>query len=291
MVDNNGRIRWYTNTCPPVPVGGCNSVLVPTTTPAPQIVTGIAIDEGLGLIFIAYPNLLTGVSRIAVNDLNNPCVQFDMIGVPQCQTNFGPIRGLTCDWANNMLHATDGITTMSINYAWNGTNVSISGFDCCPGGIVVLDTMVGLTVRPGRATSLGTACNNGACATCPMAHRLGNDPVLGNAQFRLGLDQAQPNVFAFCLVGAGPCTNVGVVTPPLCGPIHTGPLLGSLGANITGGGFAICDGTTTFPLPLPINPGLAGAVFGSQCLTVCFNAAGGFGTGLSNCLSWQLQGN
>jgi hypothetical protein len=222
-----------------------------------------------------------------------PCQPTGMITVPPCPTTagFGWVTGLACDWGNQLLYATDGHRTVAISYVPGAVTVGITGITCCSGSTIAVDPMIGLAVRPGRATSNGQPCANGACPPCPMSHVLRNDPVLGNAQFRLGLDQAQPNVFAFCLVGAGPCTNVGVVTPPLCGPIHTGPLLGSLGANITGGGFAICDGTTTFPLPLPINPGLAGAVFSSQCLTVCFNAAGGFGTGLSNCLSWQLQGN
>jgi hypothetical protein len=31
-------------------------------------------------------------------------------------------------------------------------------------------------------------------------------------------------------------------------------------------------------------------VLSSQCLSLCFGG-GAFGFGLSNCLSWQLQGN
>jgi hypothetical protein len=149
--------------------------------------------------------------------------------------------------------------------------------------------MIGLAVRPGRATTAGSPCANGSCAACPMEHRLDNDPALGSPQFRLALDGAPAGSFAWCLIGQGPCLAPGIVAGPFCGPIHTIPLLGSLGVVPVGGGGA-CDGHAAFDLALPANAALAGAVCSSQCLAVCFGG-GVFGVAQSNCLSWELQGN
>ncbi|HZN38289.1 MAG TPA: hypothetical protein VFD82_05770 [Planctomycetota bacterium] len=80
-----------------------------------------------------------------------------------------------------------------------------------------------------------------------------------------------------------------MIAPPLCGPLNTLPLLGTLGPNVTGG-IMPCDGTTNFNILLPVAPALAGAVLSSQCVTICIGGTG-FGFGMSNCLSWQLQGN
>ncbi len=288
MVDNQGRIRFYTNTCPPLPMGGCNTVLPPTTVPFVQVTTGLAIDEGLGLVFVAYANVTTGQTRIAVNDLSNVCTQLDTFVLPTCFASFGAVTGLACDWGARTLYATDGVAVLALRYAWNGSNLGILGLSCCPGG-VALDQMTGLAVRPGRATTVGDPCANGSCANCPMVHRLVNDPVLGNQDFRLRLDGAFGNAFAFCLIGTGPCKAPSVITPPLCGPVRTVPFLGYLGPNLIQGP-GICGGATTFSLPLPLDPSLVGDVYSSQCLNVCVGPNGALGFSLSNCLSWELQG-
>src|SRR6185503_15942484 len=204
-----------------------------------------------------------------------------------CFTAFGAITGLACDWGNQILYATDGNGTVAMNYTWIAPTLTVTSFTCC-GTAAVVDPLIGLAIRPGRATSVGQPCANGTCPPCPQIHSLANDPVLGNTQFRLALDQAPQNAFALVAIGAGPCMAPGIGAPPLCGPLYTIPLLGTIGPNPTGG-FAPCSGATMFNLPLPVGPGLAGLVFSSQCVTLCIGRPGGFA--MSNCLSWQLQGN
>ena len=106
-----------------------------------------------------------------------------------------------------------------------------------------------------------------------MIHRLRNDPVIGNLDFRLGLDEAFGSSFSFCLIGAGPCNSPGVSSPDLCGPIYTIPFLGYLGANLIQGP-SICGGSTDFLLAIPATPALVGEQYSSQCLNLCFNAIG-----------------
>ena len=288
MIDNQGDLHFYSNTCPPVHLGGCNTVLTPTPTPVLQVTTGLAADEGLGLVFISYPDLLSGLTRIAVNDLSNPCQQVDMVFVPPCASTFGPVTGLACDWGRQILYATDGISIEAMHYAWNGSNLTILNHYCCP-AITVAEPMIGLAVRPGRATTLGSPCANGSCPACAMVHTLINDPVIGNAQFKLRLDDAFGNSFSFCLIGDGPCHVPGVSTPIFCGPIYTVPFLGYLGANLISGP-SICGGGTTFDLPLPLTPSLVNGVYSSQCVNLCVGPGGGLGFAMSNCLSWELQG-
>jgi hypothetical protein len=289
MIDNQGNLHFYANTCPPVPQGGCTTLLGPTPAPVLQVTTGLAIDEGIGLVFVSYPDFIAGTTRIAVNDLSNPCQQFDMFFVPPCPNSFGPVTGLACDWGKQMLYATDGQTIVAMNYAWNGTNVTLVGYSCCPGTIALLEPMIGLAVRPGRAATLGIPCADGICPPCPMVHSLVNDPVLGNLEFRLRIDGAFGNSFSFCLIGDGPCNPPGVSVPPLCGPIYTVPFLGYLGPNLVSGP-SICGGSTVFDLPLPLLPSLVGDVYSSQIFELCVSSTGALGISLSNCLSWELQG-
>lgn len=286
MIDNGGALRFFSNTCPPAPLGICNTGLGGALT---SVTTGIAVDEGKGIVFIAYPDMATGINRIVVSLIANPCQPVSQFALPQCFAAFGLVTGLCCDWGNNTLYATDGTTVVSMNYGWAPPNVLVGPVQCCPLAVVA-DTYIGLAVRPGRPTSMGQPCANGACAPCPMVHSIPNDSVLGNAQFRLDLDNVFGNSFAFCLIGAGPCTAPGVGGPPLCGPIYTLPYLGYLGANLVISP-AICGGSTSFPLPLPLNPTLAGLTYSSQGLVLCVGPGGGLGFAMSNCLSWTLQGN
>jgi hypothetical protein len=289
MIDSQGFLHRYANACPPAPLGVCNTGLAQTAIG--NVTTGLAVDELNGLVFISYAQFPGGPTRIVVSQLANPCVPTSQFLAPPCLAGAAaPLLGLACDWGNQILYGTDGLGTIAMNYILAGPNVVLTGFTCCPGPAIGGDPMIGLAVRPGRATPTGQSCANGPCPPCPQIHTLRNDPNLGNAQFTLGLDQAPPLSFAWAMIGTGPCLPVGPVIPPLCGPIYTLPLLGSIGPVVTGGGGGPCDGTASFNLPLPVGAGLAGQVFSSQCLTLCFGG-GVFGTGLSNCLSWELQGN
>jgi hypothetical protein len=286
LIDSLGVLHFYTNACPPVPLGTCNTGLGPTAIG--NVTTGLAVDELNGIVFIAHPMFPTGPNRIVVSPLGAPCNPVSQFILPTCTTAFGAVTGLACDWGNQVLYATDGVGTVAMTYGWAPPNVLVGPVTCCGAGVAA-DPMVGLAVRPGRATSVGSSCANGSCAPCPQVHTLRNDPCLGNAQFRLGLDQAPAGALAILAIGIGPCVVPGVALPPLCGPLHTTPLLGTVGPNLTGG-TGVCDGSTDFNVPLPVAPGLAGQVFSSQALTICLGG-GVMGFGMSNCLSWRLQGN
>ncbi len=287
ILDSLGNLHTYTNTCPPNPMGVCNTGLVPG--PVQMFTSGLAVDEGQGLVFFSHCDFATGANFIAVSLLAAPCNVLCRFPVQPCAALFGTITGLAVNWARRTLYATDGINTMALQYLWNGQCVNIVNVNCCAMPGPVADPMIGLAVRPGRATAVGAPCANGVCPACPMNHSLGNDPNLGNAFFRLSLDQAPSGSLAWCLIGTGPCALPGTLVPPLCGPIYATPVLGSLGPNPTGGGGG-CTGATNFAFPLPLAPGLAGWTLSSQCIALCV-AGGAIGTSVSNCLSWTLQGN
>lgn len=287
MIDSVGNLMRFADACPLMPLSVCNTGLVPVAVQ--KVTTGLAVDERNGLVFYAYCDFATGMNEIVVALASNPCVPISQFPVPPCGPAFGTVRGIACDWGNEILYLTDGFSTEALHYAWVGPNVNVLTVQCCNLPGAALDPMVGLTIRPGRATSVGVPCANGTCAPCPMVHTLRNDPVAGNLAFGLGLDQAQAGSFAWCLIGAGPCAAPGVTVLPFCGPIYTIPYLGAIGGNPTGG-FAICDGSTTFSLPIPSVAALCGQVYSSQCVGLCFGG-GAFGFSMSNCLSWQVQGN
>jgi hypothetical protein len=98
---------------------------------------------------------------------------------------------------------------------------------------------------------------------------------------------------AWDVIGIGPCGLLGPIFPPLCGPVHIGHLLGALGPVATGGnsGGSACAGSAAFRLPLPVLPDLCGAVISSQAIVLCASLTGQIGTSLSNCISFELQGN
>lgn len=290
FVDSQGFLHFYTNTCPPLPVNVCQTGLGPTALG--NVTTGLAIDEDKGLVFVSYPIFPVGPNRIAVLQLANPCQVVCQFNVQPCPTTvgFGAFTGLACDWGRQILYGTDGVGTIAMRYLATTTTgcVQIVNQDCCALPIAG-DPLVGLAVRPGGATAHGQPCGNGTCPICPNSHTLRNDPSLGNGMFSLVLDQAPANSLSWCLIGNGPCHNLGVIAPPLCGPVWTGPVLGSLGPNGTGGGLIGCTGSTSFAFPLPPDAAFAGWVLSSQCATLCVHGAG-IGTALSNCLSFQLQG-
>jgi hypothetical protein len=289
MIDNLGNLHFYTNNCPAVPLGVCNTGLLPTALG--NVTTGLAVDERNGLVFISYPIFPVGPNRIVVSQLAAPCVPVSQFLLPPCFAGFGAVTGLAVDWGNQRLYATDGLATLSMGYAWVAPNVVPGPAGCCPSTIAG-DPMVGLAVRPGRATSMGGSCSNGTCLPCPQVSSLRNDPVLGNLQFAVGIDQAPAGALALLAVGALPCNAPGGSFPFLCGPVLAWPLLGTVGPQLLGG-VGPCDGSTSFNIPLPIAPWLAGVVVSSQVVTACLPVVGGMpsGFGMTNCLSWEIQGN
>ncbi|MCA8951815.1 MAG: hypothetical protein KDE27_20060 [Planctomycetes bacterium] len=287
IIDQLGFLHSFADGCPINPLAVCNTGLAPMGAAS---TSGIAVDEGNRYVFISYSDFATGLNRIAVSQLNNPCQILCTLQVPTaCPTvPFGAITGLACDWGRQVLYATDGNSTIAMRYQIGAVCVQIVAVNCCTLAAAA-DPYVGIAVRPGRATTSGQPCANGTCPNCPMQHSLANDPNLGNAAFALDLTGAPAGSLAWCIIGAGPCTMPGVVVAPLCGPIFAQPTLGVLGVNPTGGAGG-CSGGTSFAFPLPPLPGLAGWTISSQCIAICTGSAG-IGTAVSNCLSFTLQGS
>jgi len=289
ILDSQGVILQCTPSCPPAVIAQCTTGLLPGINAA---TSGLAVDEGKGLVFYSYTNFTTGVSTFHVAYQTAPCQFWFVQTVGPCVPGmvFGPVTGLAVDWCQSLLYLTDGLQTQSLNYTLGagGTFMTAIG-TCCTwtGTGPIPDPVIGLCVRPGHATTMGPPCANGVCPPCPMQHRLRNDPNLGNLAFTIGLDGAPTGALAWCLIGFGGCAGPGVIVPPLCGPILTPPG-GALPPQLIAGAGA-CGGTANFPMPLPVISGLCGAVLSSQCIVIC--PGGGIGTSMSPCLSWRLQGS
>jgi hypothetical protein len=198
------------------------------------------------------------------------------------------ITGLAVDAGNSVLYWTDGRNTYQTTYTYTGTptpgSVVITPGTCCIGIAPLGDPFIDLSIKWGGATSSGAPCASGTCPSCPMVHSLRNAPLLGTT-LQLGLDLAPVGVPAWCLINVGTCAGSAGIIPPLCGPVLVPTsAAATLGFQITTGG-GPCTGTTTFLLPLPANPALAGLPLASQCLALCPPT----GVTMSNCLSYVLQ--
>lgn len=289
LIDSNGFLHQYSLTCPPQQIAMCQTGL----SAAPFVPTGIAVDEGLRLVFISFSDFATNTNFIAVSPLAAPCQIMQRVPVQACPTSTGPFRaitGLGVDWCRRVIYATDGRTTAGMQYAPLAIGgIGIVNQTCCTLPAATPDPLVGLAVWPGRESSLGAACANGACPNCPMVLSLANDPNLGNGAFRLDLQGAPAGALSWLILGAGPCMPPGVLVPPLCGPLFLPVLLGNLGPVPTGG-VGGCSGAAQYPLPLPVLPALCGAVISSQSVVLCLTSAS-LGTSMSHCVSFRLQGS
>lgn len=284
LVDSNDTLRVYSLTCPPVPLRSCQVVFIDPTL----VSTGLAVDELGGQVFYSRFQPVTGSTVIAYADLATPCQVVSGTLLPSCGTALSDSTGLACDAGTETLYVTDGLRTQALRYGFAGGALNLTSRSCCQAVPAGADPLMGLAVRPGRATSAGATCANGSCPNCAMDHDTTGDSVLGNAQFALHLGNAPAGSLVWCIVGAGPCALPGANIPALCGPIYTTPVLGTLGPALSGGGIG-CTGSADFPMPLPAAAGLAGVVLSSQCVVLCSNVIG-LGTSVSNCLSFELQG-
>jgi hypothetical protein len=289
MTDSLNNVYQFRPSCPLQLVSMCTLTLPITINGA---LTGVVVDEQYGIVIYTYSDFGTGLTQLLVARAGAPCQILQTVPLPRCANtpNFGPVTGSAVDWYRGILYVTDGNNTEAIRYTVAATGVVFGATNCCFLPIITLDNMVGLAVRPGRETPRGNPCNNGACPNCPMVHTLVNDPNMGNLQFALDLRGAPSPSLAWCIIGVGACSPAPVI-PPLCGPVLTPNILGTLGPIHTGTGGG-CGGSAVFPLPLPLIPSLCGTVVSSQCSVLCPGASHTvpFGTALSNCLSFLLQG-
>ncbi|MFY9343302.1 MAG: hypothetical protein WAT39_12475 [Planctomycetota bacterium] len=285
--DTRGNLARMTRTCPPTFLSLANTG-VPWT--ANSGLSGLAVDEGNGLVFYTESDFITWSTILHVATLANPTVQFFSFNVANwimpCSLPFRPAHGVAVDWAARRIYLTDGLQTIS-TYYWLPPNFLFGfGVNCCT--LFTPDHLIGLAWRPGGATPFGGPCANGTCTPCPMVHGLVNDSNMGNLGFQLRLTNAQSGGVALCHVSWGSCSSPGWNIPGLCGPLWTTTnTLTTLSALVLGP--PGCNGTATFALPLPPI-----AIFGyppvsSQCIELC--PGGGLNTAMSNCLDWNLQGN
>jgi hypothetical protein len=290
MTDSLNNVYQFRPTCPPQLVSACS---LPGPIALNAALTSVAVDEQSRIVFYTHANFTTGQTQILVAPVAAPCQVFQTVPLPQCSTTanqMGPITGSAVDWYRNILYVTDGNNTEAIRYTMTPAGVVFGATSCCFPPSLTLDRMVGLAVRPGRETPFGQGCANGSCPNCPMVHGLVNDPNVGNTAFALDLRSAPASSLAWCIVGAGPC-GPGPTVYPLCGQVHTPNILGTIGPVFTTFGIG-CGGSAVFALPLPLIPSLCGSVISSQCAVLCpgSSTTNPFGTSLSNCVTFLLQG-
>ena len=254
------------------------------------VIGGLAVSEVRDLVFYAASNWLPTVPpgpTLFVAKPATPCQYFCKIAIPACATaSLGPISGAAYDECGDLVWVTDGQVAVALRC--NLTTCTAQVAACCrlP---TVAEPWIGLCMQPSPPLSSGQSCTAPACPSCPaLRHGLLGDPVLGNPSFALQLAGAPANAQAFVVLNIGRCGG-GLTLPPFCGPLlvplQPSPLL--LGGFPTGGSIA-CTGTAVAGLPIPPNPAFCGAVLSSQYLALC-PAAAGFGTAVSNCLSWTIE--
>lgn len=267
--------------CPPTPIATC-----PVGFVLPYENTGLAVDDVSGLVFYGRYDPVTGLNLVAMADLSAPCAPLSNQILFQCSQPLNGSRGLAVDAVQQRLYVTDGVRTHMFPYGRTPTGATFGFPFCCTLAAAAADPLIGLALRPGQATFTGSTCSSGSCLPCPMQQGLNSDPVLGNVGFGVRLQGAQAGSLVWCAIGDGPCGPIGLTVPPLCGPMHTLPLLGLLGPGVVGG--AGCAGVVDVPLPLPMNPALGGLVYSSQFFVLCLNNP--LGSALSQCLSFEVQG-
>jgi len=280
-IDNNGWITRSQNNPGLAFVNAHNTGL---TTVGFVATSAITIDELRGLVFYSTCDFQFGQGWIYVAPLANPGAWTQVTPVQDCFTVQTLITGMACDAANSALYWTNGRGTFRWTYTVAGPTVTFAPGTCCIQTAPFPDPLTDLSMQWAPAVPMGAPCANGACQPCPMSHVLRNAPLLGTT-LQLGLDLAQVGMPTWCLVGIGSCSPQGTV-PPLCGPllVPLGAASLTLPMQFPVGG-AGCTGSTTWLLPLPANPSLAGLPMASQCIGLCPPT----GTAMSNCLSFVLQ--
>lgn len=276
--------------CPPTVLAKC-ALPVPTGS----VVGGLATSDLTRTIFYSSSVFSPAgpANVIYAAPQSSPCTPTCMFRPTPCPGTaglaLGPITGLAYDDCRRTLWATDGSLVVGIAVSVTATTPPTPcGFQivsCCK--IPPTEHYCGLCVMPSEPTPTGTNCTKAPCPACPtMVHDSVGDPTIGNPAFALRLVNAPAGAPAVLALNAGACTSPGIPISIFCGNLLV-PLPGIITFGVGTGGTIGCTGGVTFPLPVPLNPWLCGRTLSSQFLLVCF-ATSGFGTGVSNCLSFTV---
>ncbi len=252
---------------------------------------GIAYDEVNDNLYISisYRNSVGSFDHMVfVSKASSPCKPFCKAKIMSCSKKL--VTGLAYDNCRRELYATDGQVTQ-VHFASSKNPCLIKIGKCCKKQIT--PQYRGLALIPGFKPGVkGKSCTQKPCPTCNsmFASWAGGDPVMGNQNFRLTLNNAPSGGIGIVILKAGSCNNPGF--PFLCGRLYaiSGPTI-FIGASFLGGSGG-CSGNGSIPTPLPASPSIAKAICGkplcAQWIVFCKNAIGsGFG-GISNAVEFKI---
>ncbi len=275
----------------PKPIARCAYKFPTTGGIIRPLAAGIAYDEPNDRLFISisYINAVGGYNHMVwVTPASSPCKPICKARIMTCSQKL--VTGLAYDNCKRELYATDGqVTQMHFVSSQNPCKIKIG--KCCKKQIP--SKYRGLAVIPGFKPGVkGKSCSQKPCPTCNnmFASWAGGDPVLGNQNFKLTLNNAPSGGIGIVILRGGPCHTVGL--PFLCGRFYAlnGPTI-FVSATFMGGSGG-CTGNAAIPVPLPSSPSIASAICGkplcAQWLVYCKNASGsGFG-GISNAVEFKI---
>jgi hypothetical protein len=252
---------------------------------------GIAYDEVNDRLYISisYRNPQGGYDHLVyVTNASSPCKPICKARIMNCSKNL--VTGLAYDNCKRELYATDGQATQVHFVSANNPCLLKIGF-CCKKQIP--SKYRGLSLIPGfKPGSKGKSCSQKPCPTCNtmLASWGGGDPVMGNQNFKLTLNNGPSGGIGIVVLRGAACSNLGI--PFLCGKFYAinGPII--LVAATFLGGSGGCTGNGSVPVPLPASPAIAQALCGkslcAQWLVYCKNPIGsGFG-GISNAVEFKI---
>ncbi|MEM7203763.1 MAG: hypothetical protein AAF628_26100 [Planctomycetota bacterium] len=266
--------------------------------PLGSVLTGIASDDVRDLLIYSVASIGAPVgpaNRLFIARRGDPCNPVCSVPVPvDCDGDrIGAITGVAYDGCRDVVVVTadqPGAPEPILLYLRvNPSNCQPQLVRCCTPALNF--NLVGLAIKPSRATSVGTNCSNLGCPACPqMRHAVVGDAVLGNQDFRLDLRDAPANSVASLFLGAGACSPPGILVRPFCGPllVPVVPFLPVVVSAPTGGGAGggACSGNVRIRAPIPLDPVFCGGVLSTQFVGVCATAV--LGTYVSNCQSWEI---
>ncbi|MBK8975694.1 MAG: hypothetical protein IPM29_07195 [Planctomycetes bacterium] len=264
--------------------GGCTLSLLNSctlTVPTNHIVSGLATSDPNGLLFYASsPWLGFGApTEIHVAFQGSPCTPICPATIPSNTAGIVPdITGLGYDACRSELYFTDGGQVYGMQFA---PPCSLTQNTICTG--VPGQLLTGLCVLPSTETTSGNPCFSGSSPLCTtMTHVLRGDPAIGNLTFALdALNTPAPSIaMVFIDIGA----NCASANFGLCSLLPSIPVWASM-TFVPGTG---CNGTATFPLPLPANAALCGLILSSRWAGWMF-PGGPLDHYVTDCQTWMVS--